>query len=149
MQNFENKIFSNLSLFFFCQNPSHSPSWLQNQRLVDRAGSCSPSRGSGQRGWNLSLERWGEKVSVGVSIVPGAGGWEGSLVPQITRPLAAIVAEWKEPIGGSHGWGDNSAQWSVGEKGPCLSRDSGVGGVLGVYTVVSHRFVDSCCRKML
>lgn len=32
-------------------------------------------------------------MSVGVSIVPGAGGWDGSLVPQITQPLAAIVAE--------------------------------------------------------
>lgn len=74
---------------------------------------------------------------MGVSIVPGAGGWDGSLVPQITQPLAAIVAEWKDPIGGgggSHGWGDNSAQWSVGEKIPCLSRSSGVGGVLGVCT---------------
>lgn len=35
----------------------------------------------------------GRKCSVGVGIVLGAGGWEGSLVPQITRPPAAIVAE--------------------------------------------------------
>lgn len=35
----------------------------------------------------------GRKLSVGVGIVLGAGGWEGSLVPQITRPPAAIVVE--------------------------------------------------------
>lgn len=35
----------------------------------------------------------GRKLSVGVGIVLGAGGWDGSLVPQITRPPAAIVAE--------------------------------------------------------
>lgn len=33
------------------------------------------------------------KLSVGVGIVLEAGGWEGSLVPQITRPPAAIVVE--------------------------------------------------------
>lgn len=39
----------------------------RSEKLVDGAGSCSPSQGSGQRGWNLSLERWGEKsVSGGV-----------------------------------------------------------------------------------
>lgn len=38
-------------------------------------------------------EVWGRKLSVGVVIVPGVAGWDGSLVPQITRPLAAIVAE--------------------------------------------------------
>lgn len=35
----------------------------------------------------------GRKLSMGGGIVLGAGGWDGSLVPQITRPPAAIVAE--------------------------------------------------------
>lgn len=35
----------------------------------------------------------GRKLSAGEGIVLGAGGWDGSLVPQITRPPAAIVAE--------------------------------------------------------
>lgn len=60
----------------------------------------------------------GRKLSVGVGIVLGAGGWDGSLVPQITRPPAAIVAEWKGPMGGSQGWGGNPEQWSVGERSP-------------------------------
>lgn len=35
----------------------------------------------------------GRKLTAGVGIVLGAGGWDGSLVPQITRPPAAIVVE--------------------------------------------------------
>lgn len=65
----------------------------------------------------------GRKLSAGVGIVLGAGGWDGSLVPQITRPLAAIVAEWKGPMGGSQGWGGNSEQWSVGERSSWVRRD--------------------------
>lgn len=34
----------------------------------------------------------GRKLSAGESIVLGAGGWDGSLVPQITWPPAVIVA---------------------------------------------------------
>lgn len=82
----------------------------------------------------------GRKLSVGVGIVLGAGGWDGSLVPQITRPPAAIVAEWKGPMGGSQGWGGNPEQWSVGERSPWV-----LGGG-GFYTVVSLFFVDSSSR---
>lgn len=46
---------------------SVSRSRQRSEKLVAGAGSCSPSQGSGQRGWNLSLERWGENsVSGGI-----------------------------------------------------------------------------------
>lgn len=64
------------------------------RKTVGRAGSRSPSWGSGsERMKPVIREVKGRKLSAGVGIVLGAGGLEGSLVPQITRPPAAIVAQ--------------------------------------------------------
>lgn len=43
------------------------------RKAVGWAGSRSPSWGSGQRGWNLSLGRWGEESSQREGYCPGGG----------------------------------------------------------------------------
>lgn len=64
------------------------------RETAGRAGGRSPSWGSGsERMKPVIREVRGRKLSAGVGIVPGAGRLEGSLVPQITRPPAAIVAQ--------------------------------------------------------
>lgn len=104
--------------------------------MVGRPGSRGSSGGSrSERMKPVIREVRGRKLSAGEAIVLGAGGLEGSLSlePQITQPPAAIVAQWKVPMGGGHGgWRGNSEQWSVGERGLRVT----VGG-RGFYALIS------------
>lgn len=124
------------------------------RKAVGRAGSRIPSQGSGQRGWNLSLGRWGEESSRWGGHCPG-GGRVGRLFSASNNTAPGSHCHGvKGPNGGgggggSQGWGGNSEQWSVGERSPWVRRGAGwwVGeGGGGFYTVVFLFFVDSSSR---
>lgn len=122
---------------------------------MDRAGSCSPSQGIGAKRMKPVIRKVRRKKSVSGGIHCSWGGRLGRLFRASNNTASGSHCcgvkgtNWRG--GGGHmGEGTNSAQWSGGDKIPCLSSSGqSVGGLYGCFpTALLTIKVGKCDRGL-